>query len=313
MMLVSVDPSRADRSRDRAARASASGCTALAGAVLARGPAARVRPAGEGRSRTSAPPAQPRYHLEMALLRWIHLRKLVPIADLIAGLESGAQVRRCRLRTVRSAPARRTCAPCAGCAAAPGMRRADSVARPCDSRRRPAAAPAPARSHRAQPAHRSAASARRRARRTRAHAVAPRRALQGRASSPRSSARNRTFYNAARRAGAEDRRRRAIASSSRSVPCTRRCASRSSSGARGSSAGASRGRPEDRRDDGRGTGVASAATRPAHCAPGAAAAAAGGAPTDKPRRSEGTALADDGVQAMLDVFPAEIRDVEEIK
>ncbi len=30
--------------------------------------------------------AQPRYHLEMALLRWMHLRKLVPIEDLIAGL-----------------------------------------------------------------------------------------------------------------------------------------------------------------------------------------------------------------------------------
>ncbi len=33
--------------------------------------------------------AQPRYHLEMALLRWIHLRKLVPISDLIAGVEKG--------------------------------------------------------------------------------------------------------------------------------------------------------------------------------------------------------------------------------
>src|SRR5260370_21689039 len=29
--------------------------------------------------------AQPRYHLEMALLRWIHTRKLVSIEDLIAG------------------------------------------------------------------------------------------------------------------------------------------------------------------------------------------------------------------------------------
>jgi DNA polymerase-3 subunit gamma/tau len=29
--------------------------------------------------------AQPRYHLEMALLRWMHLRKLMPIEDLIAG------------------------------------------------------------------------------------------------------------------------------------------------------------------------------------------------------------------------------------
>jgi DNA polymerase III subunit gamma/tau len=33
--------------------------------------------------------AQPRYHFEMALLRWIHLRKLVPIEDLIAGLDKG--------------------------------------------------------------------------------------------------------------------------------------------------------------------------------------------------------------------------------
>jgi len=33
--------------------------------------------------------AQPRYHLEMALLRWIYLRKLVPIEELIAGTESG--------------------------------------------------------------------------------------------------------------------------------------------------------------------------------------------------------------------------------
>jgi DNA polymerase-3 subunit gamma/tau len=34
--------------------------------------------------------AQPRYHLEMALLRWIHLRKLVSIEDLIAGAGSGS-------------------------------------------------------------------------------------------------------------------------------------------------------------------------------------------------------------------------------
>jgi DNA polymerase-3 subunit gamma/tau len=32
--------------------------------------------------------AQPRYHLEMALLRWIYLRKLAPIEDLIAGTAS---------------------------------------------------------------------------------------------------------------------------------------------------------------------------------------------------------------------------------
>jgi DNA polymerase III subunit gamma/tau len=33
--------------------------------------------------------AQPRYHLEMALLRWMHLRKLIPIEDLIAKAGSG--------------------------------------------------------------------------------------------------------------------------------------------------------------------------------------------------------------------------------
>ena len=33
--------------------------------------------------------SQPRYALEMALLKWIHLRKLVPLSDLIAGLERG--------------------------------------------------------------------------------------------------------------------------------------------------------------------------------------------------------------------------------
>lgn len=33
--------------------------------------------------------AQPRYHLEMALLKWVHLRRLVPLTEVIAGLDSG--------------------------------------------------------------------------------------------------------------------------------------------------------------------------------------------------------------------------------
>ncbi len=37
--------------------------------------------------------AQPRYHLEMALLRWIHLRKLVPLTELLGGI-TGGDVRR---------------------------------------------------------------------------------------------------------------------------------------------------------------------------------------------------------------------------
>ena len=40
--------------------------------------------------------AQPRYHLEMALLRWIHLRKLVAIEDLITGAGTGSGLSRTR-------------------------------------------------------------------------------------------------------------------------------------------------------------------------------------------------------------------------
>jgi len=36
--------------------------------------------------------AQPRYHFEMMLLRWIHLRKLMPIEELIAGTPGGGAV-----------------------------------------------------------------------------------------------------------------------------------------------------------------------------------------------------------------------------
>ena len=38
--------------------------------------------------------AQPRYHLEMALLRWIHLRKLMPIEELIQSAGSGGALAR---------------------------------------------------------------------------------------------------------------------------------------------------------------------------------------------------------------------------
>jgi DNA polymerase-3 subunit gamma/tau len=44
---------------------------------------------------------QPRYHLEMALLRWIHLRRLVPLTELIQGAEKGAPA---PVRTGAAAP-----------------------------------------------------------------------------------------------------------------------------------------------------------------------------------------------------------------
>jgi DNA polymerase-3 subunit gamma/tau len=46
--------------------------------------------------------AYPRYHLEMAILRWIHLRRLVPISDLIQGLESAPS----RTSSAGASPAR---------------------------------------------------------------------------------------------------------------------------------------------------------------------------------------------------------------
>src|SRR5260221_3715819 len=69
--------------------------------------------------------AQPRYHLEMALLRWIYLRKLVPIEDLIAGTNSasvqgsGFKVQGSQSPSLKSAaaPAKSTAPPAARIAA----------------------------------------------------------------------------------------------------------------------------------------------------------------------------------------------------
>ncbi|MSO30708.1 MAG: DNA polymerase III subunit gamma/tau [Acidobacteria bacterium] len=51
--------------------------------------------------------AQPRYHFEMALLRWMHLRKLVPLAELLAGGAgaTGAPGRAAAVTRTVSAPA----------------------------------------------------------------------------------------------------------------------------------------------------------------------------------------------------------------
>ena len=67
------------------------------------------------RSSTSAASAYPRYHLEMALLRWIHLRKLVPISDLIQGAREGGP----GPARARSVPRHRAVAPAPRIAASP--------------------------------------------------------------------------------------------------------------------------------------------------------------------------------------------------
>ena len=74
---------------------------------------------------------QPRFHLEMTLMRWIHLRKLVPLSDLIEGLEKGGG------RTP-SGPARSS-------SPAPPSRPAAPGARPAQAAPAPAAPAPPAR------------------------------------------------------------------------------------------------------------------------------------------------------------------------
>ena len=77
--------------------------------------------------------AQPRYHLEMALLRWIHMRKLVPLTELLGG------VGRQDLADVRKPQALRpVSAPCAERELAAGADGTQSCAG-CSSGRTPAA------------------------------------------------------------------------------------------------------------------------------------------------------------------------------
>ena len=123
ILVVLIDPSRvtdpelaADTERDR--------LTALAAAFSAEDlmRAFEVLAKAEVDIRGAA---YPRYHLEMALLRWIHLRRLVPITDSDrrrrgAGVVFGRAARLCvaRVRGVRAADVRRPAAP-ASAASAP--------------------------------------------------------------------------------------------------------------------------------------------------------------------------------------------------
>jgi DNA polymerase-3 subunit gamma/tau len=68
--------------------------------------------------------SQPRYHLEMALLRWIHLRKLVSIEDLIAGVPPAASpaAKTGSVPASRPAPPARTSAPQPSTVSAPPIK-----------------------------------------------------------------------------------------------------------------------------------------------------------------------------------------------
>jgi DNA polymerase-3 subunit gamma/tau len=88
LLVLSVDPSRV-RDPEIAAEGERERLTALAGRFsredLLRAFDLLTRAENDIRGA-----AQPRHHLEMAMLRWIYLRKLVPIEDLIASAGSGS-------------------------------------------------------------------------------------------------------------------------------------------------------------------------------------------------------------------------------
>ncbi len=83
--------------------------------------------------------AQPRYHFEMAMLRWMHLRKLVPLAELVDGLEQSAAPAPRVTPTLASGEAS---APRATASAAPPRRPAPAPAVRSKSAEKPAAATA---------------------------------------------------------------------------------------------------------------------------------------------------------------------------
>jgi DNA polymerase-3 subunit gamma/tau len=88
LLLVHVDPSCA-ADPDVAAESERERLRALA-ARFSREDLLRGFDLFSGAERDIKESAQPRYFLEMQLLRWMHLRKLLPIEDVIAGLDRGS-------------------------------------------------------------------------------------------------------------------------------------------------------------------------------------------------------------------------------
>ena len=309
LLVLSVDPSRITRPRRRARGRS----RAAEGAAPARFSREDLLRAFDVLTRAESDirdAAEPRYHLEMALLRWIHLRKLVPLADAdrparerrAARGGRAARVRRrgraagaARPQPPSSASVARELAVGAG-AVRPGVR---VGAAPPASRRSPAA------------------------RATGGPVAAGARPPTGRGR--RRPAGRRRLKDAFLAAIAEERpcstapsSRRRSASTSKAIAIIFRFgASPDDAGRPGGAAegaGSKRWRSEraGRRitvvadvGDGRGAG----GRRRAATACGASAAAGRGARATCGRE----ALKDPVVQALLDVFPAEIKDVTELK
>jgi DNA polymerase-3 subunit gamma/tau len=82
---------------------------------------------------------QPRFHLEMTLLRWIHLRKLVPLSDLIESMDKGGGAPRSPAGARPSPPAARPAMPQRGTTTASRPASAAPMSAPAPAVDRPAA------------------------------------------------------------------------------------------------------------------------------------------------------------------------------
>jgi DNA polymerase-3 subunit gamma/tau len=243
--------------------------------------------------------SQPRYAVEMALLKWIHLRQLVPISSLIGQLEKGGIQAPSSARPATAAPA------------APARPQPSSFSgRPAFQSRPSSPPPRPA------PPSRSTAGPSAPASRP---AAAPPPAPAADASGPLTqdfkdrflgevSRQNRTFFNlhvaTAQKIEVEGGR---VVFTFGPVHETMR-----------QQVEARRGWLESLAETvaGRKVVVATAkgsAAEPATPRPAASVAPAAPAPLPPDADLKAQALADHGVQAMLEVFPAEIREVEELK
>ena len=149
LMAVSIDPRRA-QDPEIAADGERERLAALAGRFsredLLRGFDVVVRAEVDMRGA-----AQPRFHLEMALLRWMHLRKLVPLTELLAGasrLAPASAANRSSTATGTAERRRGTSSVARGrgrtATAAPGRERAPATASPPPNRTLPATHAAPA-------------------------------------------------------------------------------------------------------------------------------------------------------------------------
>jgi DNA polymerase-3 subunit gamma/tau len=128
LLVISIDPSRlADP--EIAAEGEQEPLTAAAGLFshedLMR--AFDLLTKGEDEIRSSM---QPRFHLEMTLLRWMHLRKLVPLSELIEGLDRGGTATPGRSQGSTRPPARPQPPPPAARTMAGSSRPAASAAAP---------------------------------------------------------------------------------------------------------------------------------------------------------------------------------------